>query len=145
MEAAVEEQLAGGEEGSAAAGAPVGALPGVRQIETRERSQLGEALSAVGARVRALAWAVQVFRLRAFGFKALGALRAAEGSEGGVGELVSPKLPVSQEGLLIGLSPVWVLSWRLRLASWVKPRSQSEHWKGRWPLWLSRCLVRIWS
>uniref|UniRef100_A0A8C3B388 Secreted protein n=1 Tax=Cyclopterus lumpus TaxID=8103 RepID=A0A8C3B388_CYCLU len=33
-----------------------------------------------------------------------------------------------------GLSPVWILSWRVRLASWVKLFSQWEHRKGRWPL-----------
>uniref|UniRef100_A0A3Q1G7K7 Uncharacterized protein n=1 Tax=Acanthochromis polyacanthus TaxID=80966 RepID=A0A3Q1G7K7_9TELE len=27
-----------------------------------------------------------------------------------------------------GLSPVWILSWRVRLASWVKLFSQYEHW-----------------
>lgn len=57
----------------------------------------------MGARVRALACvAVQVLDLRALGFKALGALRAAEGSGGGVGELVSPQLSISEEGFLTG-------------------------------------------
>lgn len=103
MNASVEEQLPRGDEGFATLGAVMGPLPSVSKIMAYERGGLGKPLSTAGARKRALACvATQVLCLTTFSFKALGALRTAEGSEAAVAELVSRQLSFSEEGLLTG-------------------------------------------
>lgn len=85
-------------------------LPRVSQVMSDERGGLGEPLSAAAAFERVLAYvAVEVFTLSTLGFKALRALRTAEGPEVAVDALVPHKLSVSEKGLLAGDAEVWPL------------------------------------
>lgn len=110
MGAFVQEQLPRGQEGLPALGARVWSLPRVSQVMSDKRGGLGKPLPATAAFERVLARvAVEVFAMSALGFKALWALRTAEGPEVAVAALVPHKLSVSEKRLLAGSAEVWPL------------------------------------
>lgn len=99
----VEEQLTRREEGLPALGALVGPFPCMSQVMPDERGRLGKCLLALGAGKWTLSCVcIEVFALSSLGFKALGALRAAERPEVAVAALMPHQLSVCEESLLAG-------------------------------------------
>lgn len=123
------EEFTRGEEGLPALGALMWPLSCVSQVMPDKRSRLGKPLPTLGARKWVLSCVgVDVCALRSLALKALGALWTPERPE------VTVTALFSQVAQKYGLSPVWIRSWRLRLASCTKLFSQWEHWEGCWPL-----------
>lgn len=103
VDAFVEEELTGGEEGLPALRALVGSLPCVSQVVPDKRGRLGEPLPTPGACKWTLSCVrIEVLALSSLGFKALGALRAAERPKVTVAALMPHQLSVCEEALLAG-------------------------------------------